>query len=68
MKLGAYASLGQIDTENLWISITLLPLAPFATIAGAWIVKRMRAETYYPVMYGMAFLAGIRLFISGLPF
>ncbi len=68
VKLGAYASLGQIDTENLWISITLLPLAPFATIAGAWIVKRMRAETYYPVMYGMAFLAGIRLFISGLPF
>lgn len=67
VKLGAYASLGQIDTENLWISLTLLPFAPFATMAGAWIVRRMRPETYYPVMYGMALLAGLRLFISGLP-
>ncbi len=67
VKLGAYASLGQIDTQNLWISLTLLPFAPFATMAGAWVVKRMRPETYYPLMYGMALLAGIRLFVSGLP-
>lgn len=65
VKLGAYASLGQLDTENLWISFTLLPFAPFATMAGAWVVKRMRPETYYPLMYGMAFLAGLRLFWTG---
>lgn len=67
VKFGAYAALGQFDTDNLWISMTLLPFAPFATIAGAWIVKRMRPQTYYPFMYGMALLAAIKLFISGLP-
>ena len=68
VKFFAYASLGQFDTQNLWISATLLPFAPFATMAGAWIVKRMRPETYYPVMYGMALIAAIRLFITGLTF
>ena len=67
VKFGAYAGLGQFHTDNLWISLTLLPFAPFATIAGAWLVRRMRPETYYPVMYGMALIAAIKLFISGLP-
>lgn len=68
VKFVAYWQLGQFDANNLWVSLTLMPFAPFATIAGAWVVKRMRPETYYPFMYGMALLAAVKLFASGLPF
>jgi uncharacterized membrane protein YfcA len=67
IKFFAYWQLGQFDSGNLFVSLTLMPFAPFATIAGAWIVKRMRPETYYPVMYAMALIAAIKLFVSGLP-
>lgn len=67
VKFFAYWQLGQFDSKNLMLSLTLMPFAPFATIAGAWVVKRMRPETYYPFMYGMALLAAVKLFVSGLP-
>lgn len=51
VKLVPYFALGQFDTTNLSASLVLLPLAPLATLAGAWIVRRLKPDTFYAVSY-----------------
>ncbi|NTS32371.1 sulfite exporter TauE/SafE family protein [Phyllobacterium sp. BT25] len=65
VKVIPYFALGQFDTANLRASAVLLPLAPLATFAGAWIVKRMRPEIFYPFMYIMILLMGLKLTYDG---
>jgi len=65
IKLGPYFALGQLDTTNLTISATLVPLAIAATAAGGFIVKRMKPEVFYPFMYAMALAAGLKLVYDG---
>ncbi len=65
VKLIPYFALGQLDTSNLATSVTLFPLAMLATMAGAWVVKRMQPQVFYPFMYTMAFLAGMKLVYDG---
>ena len=52
MKLVPYFALGQFDATNLTASAVLMPVAPLATLAGAWLVRRMRPEIFYPFTYG----------------
>ncbi|SDE65412.1 sulfite exporter TauE/SafE family protein [Limimaricola pyoseonensis] len=66
VKLVPYAALGQLGGANLSAAAALLPLAVVATLFGAWIVKRMRAEIFYPVMYGFVVLVGLKLTWDGL--
>ncbi|WP_018235571.1 sulfite exporter TauE/SafE family protein [Ensifer sp. BR816] len=66
VKLIPYFALGQLDTSNLATSATLFPLAMVATACGAWIVRRMKPQVFYPFMYAMAFIAGSRLVWDGL--
>jgi hypothetical protein len=66
IKLVPYFALGAFGTSNLMLSAILLPLAPLATFAGARVVKRMRPETFYPWMYGMCALAGLKLAWDGI--
>lgn len=66
VKLIPYFALGQLDFSNLKTSVTLFPPAMLATVAGAWMVKRMRPQVFYPFMYTMAFLAGTKLVYDGL--
>lgn len=65
IKLIPYFALGQIDASNLKISAVLLPLAPIATFAGVWLVKRMNPEVFYPIMYTMVLLTAIKLVVDG---
>lgn len=65
VKLVPYFALGQFDAANLAASLILMPVAPVATLAGAWVVRRMNAETFYPLMYGMILLVGLRLVWDG---
>ena len=65
IKLGPYFALGQLDTENLTISATLVPLAIAATACGGFIVKRMKPDIFYPFMYAMALIAGLKLVYDG---
>jgi len=65
IKLGPYFALGQFDTTNLTISATLVPLAIVATAIGGFIVKRMKPDVFYPFMYAMAFVAGLKLVYDG---
>lgn len=61
VKLVPYFALGQFGTQNLSTSLALLPLAPLATLAGAWIVKRMRPEIFYPFTYVTVLLVALKL-------
>lgn len=66
VKLIPYFALGELDTTNLTLSAFLLPLAVVSTMLGAFVVKRMRPAAFYPLMYGMAFIAGAKLLWDGL--
>ncbi|MBD9452519.1 MULTISPECIES: sulfite exporter TauE/SafE family protein [unclassified Rhizobium] len=68
VKLIPYFALGQLDTQNLSTSATLLPFAPLATIAGAWCVRRMKPAIFYPFMYAMALIAAVLIAKEGLGF
>jgi uncharacterized membrane protein YfcA len=65
VKLVPYFALGQFDRANLATSLVLLPLAPLATLAGAWAVRRMRAESFYAFTYGTLALVALKLLWDG---
>ncbi len=65
IKVLPYFALGQFDTANLTTSAVLLPLAPLATFSGAWVVKRMHPEIFYPLMYLMILATGLKLVADG---
>ncbi|SIQ38830.1 hypothetical protein SAMN05880582_1011690 [Rhizobium sp. RU20A] len=65
VKILPYAALGQLNTTNLTTSVTLFPLAALATFTGSLIVKRMKPSIFYPFMYIMAFIAGLKLLMDG---
>ena len=66
VKLIPYFALGQLDGTNLAASAVLMPIAPVATLAGAWIVRRMKPEIFYPFMYAMVLVVGSKLVWDGL--
>ena len=66
VKLIPYFALGQFDTGNLTTSFVLMPLAPLTTFAGAWVVKRMRPEVFYPLMYLIILATSVKLVADGL--
>lgn len=65
LKLGPYIALGTIDTVNFTTSVVLMPIAALATLAGAAIVRRLRPEIFYPLMYTMIMLVAIKLIWDG---
>lgn len=65
VKLIPYFALGQFDATNVTASLVLMPVAPLATLAGAWIVRRMKPEIFYPFMYGMVLIVGAKLVWDG---
>lgn len=66
IKLVPYFALGQFDATNLAASAVLMPLAPLATLAGAWLVRRMRPEVFYPFTYATVGLIALKLVYDGL--
>ena len=65
VKLVPYFALGQFDATNLTASAMLMPAAPLATLAGAWIVRRMKPEIFYPFMYVTILIVGVKLVWDG---
>ncbi|MEM5495484.1 sulfite exporter TauE/SafE family protein [Hoeflea sp. AS16] len=65
IKLVPYFALGQFDATNLSTSLALAPLAPVATLAGAFIVRRMKPDIFYPFMYVMVFFTALKLIWDG---
>jgi len=66
VKLVPYFALGQFSATNLAASAILMPVAPLATLAGAWLVRRMKADVFYPLMYGMVALVSLKLIHDGI--
>jgi uncharacterized membrane protein YfcA len=66
VKLVPYAALGQFNSVTLTSALVLLPLAVGSTLLGAQVVKYLRAEVFYPLMYGMISLVGLKLVWDGL--
>lgn len=66
MKVGPYMALGQFTAQNLGASAALVPVAILSTLAGVWLVRRIPAERFYTLVYGLLILVGLRLILVGL--
>ncbi|MGE3304468.1 MAG: sulfite exporter TauE/SafE family protein [Rhizobiaceae bacterium] len=61
LKLIPYFMLGQFDATNLTASFVLMPLAPLATLAGAWVVRRIKPDLFYFISYATVGVIAIKL-------
>ncbi len=66
LKLIPYFALGQFDSTNLAASALLTPLAMISTVAGAMLIKRMKPDVFYPVIYGLIMLVSVKLIWDGI--
>lgn len=66
VKLVPYAALGEFDAANLGASLALAPVAVAFTFVGAAIIRRMRAEVFYPLTYALTAAVGLKLAWDGL--
>lgn len=66
VKVVPYAALGQFDDATLRSGLLMLPLAVMATLMGAAIVRRMRGDVFYSVMYAMIAVVAVKLIWDGL--
>lgn len=66
VKLVPYFALGQFDATNLAVSAALTPIAPAATLLGAWLVRRMRPQVFYPFTYALVGLIAVKLVWDGI--
>ena len=65
IKLVPYFLLGQFDATNLTASAVLMPVAPLATLGGAWLVRRMRPEAFYTFTYCTVAIIAVKLIYDG---
>ena len=61
LKVPAYLALGQFTRENLTTAAALAPVAIAATLAGVWLVRRVRPERFYLAIYILMVLVGGQL-------
>jgi len=61
LKVPAYAALGQFTPENLATVAVLLPVAIASTLAGVWLVRRIRPDRFYTLIYGLMIPVGAYL-------
>jgi uncharacterized membrane protein YfcA len=66
IKLIPYFMLGQFDASNLTTSALLAPLAIASTGMGVWLTKRVSPALFYPMMYAIVTLIGVKLIYDGL--
>lgn len=65
IKVVPYFFLGQFDSTNLTTSVALFPLALAATLFGVWLVRIVKAETFYTIIYVVMTLIGVKLIYDG---
>lgn len=66
VKVVPYFFLGQFSAANLWTSAVLLPLAPLATLLGVRLVKTVRPDTFYRIVYIALFVISLKLIWDGI--
>lgn len=65
IKLIPYSWLGQINTETLFISLMLLPVAPIGVLLGNYFHHKISEPIFYKITCCFLFIAGIKLTIEG---
>lgn len=65
IKVIPYAALGQFSATNLMTSLVLAPLAPLSIFAGAWLVKKLKMDTFYRLAYIAIFAVSLKLVWDG---
>jgi uncharacterized membrane protein YfcA len=65
MKVPAYLALGQFTRQSLTTAAVLLPLAIGSTWAGVWLVRRVPADRFYRIIYGLLIFVGAKLAWDG---
>ena len=65
-KVPAYLALGAFDRATLTVSAALLPLAILSTLAGVWLIRRMRPARFYVLVYLLMVLLGAKLLWDGI--
>ena len=66
IKLGPYLWLGQFSKDNLIASVVMMPVAAGATMLGVMLVRRIRPALFYPLIYGLLLLVGLKLTVDAL--
>ena len=61
VKLIPYFALGQFDSANLQAAARLMPIAPVATLIGAFVVRRIRPEIFYNISYITVGIVAVKL-------
>ena len=61
IKLVPYFMLGALDADNFVASAALFPVALIATMLGAWVIRHLKTEVFYPLTYGLALVTGLKL-------
>ena len=65
-KLIPYYWLGQLDTENVFASLILLPFAPVGVWLGFYLHDKVSVTSFYKVIYLFLILAGLKLLHDGI--
>ena len=64
-KVPPFVALGLFTSETLLTSFALFPLAIAATWAGVFLVRRVPADPFYRLVYGLMILIGAKLIWDG---
>jgi uncharacterized protein len=65
LKVPAYLGLGQMTPPILAAAGALLPLAVISTWAGVWLVRRIKADRFYTLIYVLLVAVGLKLVVDG---
>jgi uncharacterized protein len=66
VKVPPFVALGLFTRETLLTSLALFPLAIAATWAGVLLVRRIPADPFYRIVYGLMILIGAKLIWDGI--
>jgi uncharacterized membrane protein YfcA len=66
VKVPPFIALGLFTRETLLTSFVLFPLAIAATWAGVLLVRRVPADDFYRIIYGLMILVGAKLIWDGI--
>jgi uncharacterized membrane protein YfcA len=65
LKVPPFMALGQFSMNTLTTSAVLMPLAVGAAWAGVLLVRRVPADNFYGIIYGLMVLVGLKLTWDG---
>lgn len=61
VKVIPYIATGLLHFDTIWLSISLLPIAPIGVIVGAYLHKKVSTKIFYGICYVLLFASGVKL-------